>query len=139
MKEAHDGRRYTRKECFFILTVAFLFIAAIAAVCVSQFPVGRELMVSQHVTAAASYDGPRIVGGVVPGETVRAEEKSGEDKGNDPIFLSWDFINGLFAIIIVLEFVIFPILFWMWFSPGSGEWDEKEEEDSPGESLPNKK
>lgn len=139
MKEEKNRRRYTTKESLFILTVAFLFLVTVTAVGVSQFPVGRELMVSQHVTAAASYDGPRIVGGVVPGETVRAEEKSGEDKGNDPIFLSWDFINGLFAIIIVLEFVIFPILFWMWFSPGSGEWDEKEEEDSPGESLPNKK
>lgn len=139
MRKEKNRQRCTRKESFFILAVAFLFLVAVAAVGVSQFSVGKDLMVAQHATAATSYDGPRIVGGVVPGETVRAEEKSGEDKGNDPIFLSWDFINGLFAIIIVLEFVIFPILFWMWFSPGSGEWDEKEEEDSPGESLPNKK
>ncbi|MCR5438069.1 MAG: hypothetical protein K6F01_01220 [Selenomonas sp.] len=139
MRKEKNRQRCTRKESFFILSVAFLFLVAVAAVGVSQFPVGRELMVSQHVTAAASYDGPRIVGGVVPGETVRAEEKSGEDKGNDPIFLSWEFINGLFAIIIVLEFVIFPILFWMWFSPGSCELDENEEEDSEGESLPDKK
>ncbi len=128
MKEAHDGRRYTRKECFFILTVAFLFIAAIAAVCVSQFPVGRELMVSQHATAAAPYDGPRIVGGFVPGATTVPAEKSGDGKGNEPIFLSWEFINGLFAVIIVLEFVIFPILFWLWFGLGSSGTDDEESE-----------
>ena len=96
MKEEKDRRRYTTKESLFILTVAFLFLVTVTAVGVSQFPVGRELMVSQHVTAA-SYDGPRIVGGVVPGGIVRTEEKSGEDKGNEPIFLSWEFINGLFT------------------------------------------
>lgn len=129
MKEANDGRRYTRKESFFILTVAFLFIAAIAAVCVSQFPVGRELMVSQHATAATPYEGPRVVGGFVPGATAVPEEKPGDgDKGNEPIFLSWEFINGLFAIIIVLEFVIFPILFWLWFGPGSSGMDDEESE-----------
>ena len=79
MKEEKDRRRYTTKESLFILTVAFLFLVTVTAVGVSQFPVGRELMVSQHVTAA-SYDGPRIVGGVVPGGIVRTEEKSGEDK-----------------------------------------------------------
>lgn len=139
MRKEKNRQRCTRKESFFILAVAFLFLVAVAAVGVSQFSVGKDLMVAQHATAATSYDGPRILGGVVPAETMQAKETAGEDKGNDPIFLSWDFINGLFAIIIVLEFVIFPILFWMWFSPGSGEWDEKEEEDSPGESLPNKK
>lgn len=139
MKEEKNRRRCTRKESFFILVVAFMFLMTAVVVGISQFSVGRELMVSQHVTAASSYDGPRIVGGVVPGETGRPGEKLEEDKESDPIFLSWDFINGLFAAIIVLEFVIFPILFWIWFSPGCSELDEKEDEDSAGKSLAEKK
>ena len=48
----------------------------------------------------------------------------------DPVFLRWDFINGLFLGILVLEFVIFPILFWMWFGPGSQRVDAVEKETS---------
>ena len=51
----------------------------------------------------------------------------------DPVFLRWDFINGLFLGILVLEFVIFPILFWMWFGPGSQRVDAVEKETSENE------
>lgn len=30
--------------------------------------------------------------------------------------LTWDLINGLFFVIIIVEFIVFPFLFWLWFS-----------------------
>lgn len=30
--------------------------------------------------------------------------------------LTWDLINGLFLVIIIVEFIVFPFLFWLWFS-----------------------
>ena len=38
--------------------------------------------------------------------------------------LDWDFINALFIVIMVVEFVVFPGLFWLWFGPGSSNHTE---------------
>ena len=85
---------------------------------------------SQHVeqpavvTAAGDGDGPRIVGGFVP------ERRFGPPVTNNEFrnFLSWDIINGLFALIFALEFLIFPVLFWLWF--GKQETVEQSHEES---------
>jgi len=65
------------------------------------------------VTAADSgsnADGPKIVGGFVP------ERHLGPPPIQEsPVFLSWNFINGLFVIIILCEIIVFPLLFWLWF------------------------
>ena len=65
------------------------------------------------VTAAdkgIDNDGPRIVGGFVP------ERHPGPPPAKEASFwLSWNFINGLFVIIILFEIIVFPLLFWLWF------------------------
>ena len=65
------------------------------------------------VTAAntgSDAEGPKIVGGFVP------ERHMGPPQAKEaPLFLSWNFINGLFVIIILFEIIVFPLLFWLWF------------------------
>ena len=55
-------------------------------------------------------DGPRIVGGFVP-----ERHNPPEIHKNETVFLSWEFINSLFALILVFEFIVMPILMWLWF------------------------
>lgn len=62
------------------------------------------------VTAAGSKEQPQIVSGFVPDRHYGPPPPQQES-----FFLSWNFINGLFAIILVVEFIVFPILFWLWF------------------------
>ncbi|MCR5756584.1 MAG: hypothetical protein K6F95_01580 [Selenomonas sp.] len=61
-------------------------------------------------TAAGALEKPQIVGGFVP------ERHHGlPEPRQEAFFLSWDFINGLFVLILLMEFIIFPFLFWLWF------------------------
>ena len=55
-------------------------------------------------------EGPRIVGGFVP-------EHHGPPalQWSETVFLSWEFINGLFALILLFEFIVVPFLMWLWF------------------------
>lgn len=46
------------------------------------------------------------------------------DDDSEPFFFSWEFINALFAIILIVEFVVFPVLFKMWFFSKSSEVNE---------------
>ena len=62
------------------------------------------------VAADSDGDGPRIVGGFVP-----KQHNPVEMRKSDTVFLSWNFINGLFALILVFEFLVVPILMWLWF------------------------
>jgi hypothetical protein len=62
------------------------------------------------VTAAGGKEQPQIVGGFVP-----ERHQGPPPPRQESFFLSWDFINGLFAIILVVEFAVFPFLFWLWF------------------------
>lgn len=43
---------------------------------------------------------------------------------SEPFFFSWEFINALFAIILIVEFVVFPVLFKMWFFSKNSEVKE---------------
>lgn len=62
------------------------------------------------VVAADNGNGPKVVGGFVPKRFQGPPAVKWEGS-----ILSWDFINGLFALIFALEFLIFPVLFWLWF------------------------
>ncbi|WP_303840152.1 hypothetical protein [Selenomonas ruminantium] len=72
----------------------------------------NELPPPPAVAVAADSDGegPRIVGGFVP-----KQHNPVEMRKSDTVFLSWNFINGLFALILVFEFLVVPILMWLWF------------------------
>jgi len=62
------------------------------------------------VTAAGTKEKPQIVNGFVP------ERHHGlPPPKEEAFFLSWDFVNALFAIILLVEFIVFPFLFWLWF------------------------
>ena len=62
------------------------------------------------VAADSDGEGPRIVGGFVP-----ERHNPPEIHKNETVFLSWEFINSLFALILVFEFIVMPILMWLWF------------------------
>ena len=107
-----------------ILCVGLLLLAALGAIWLTQSSHieqtgSRSGAVVQRSVDRPSdrsgHDGPRVIGKspVVDGRSVQA----GLDTQEEPVFLSWDFINGLFAAILVLEFVVFPFLFWLWFGP----------------------
>lgn len=65
------------------------------------------------VTAAGIEEQPHIVSGFVP-----ERHQGPPPPKQESFFLSWDFINGLFAVILLMEFVVFPFLFWLWFGKG---------------------
>ena len=92
-----------------IAAVLLLTLTCLAGLFVED-TAGEKNPVVSMVTAAGVKEQPQIVGGYIP------ERHQGPPPPRpESFFLSWDFINGLFAIILVVEFVIFPILFWLWF------------------------
>lgn len=101
-------------------TITFLAVLVLLLVSFCLFgiiyePAGGEYLdqPATVVTAAengSDADGPKIVGGFVP------ERHSGPPPMQEsPAFLSWNFINALFVIIILCEIIVFPLLFWLWF------------------------
>ena len=94
---------------FCIAAVLLLTLTCLAGLFVEDTADEKPVVVSV-VTAAGVKEQPQIVGGFVP------ERRQGPPPlSQESFFLSWDFINGLFAIILVVEFVVFPFLFWLWF------------------------
>ena len=136
INKAEGKRQRGMPEGLLFISMALLVIATTLAIFVSQVPCGGNVIPSSRGYAATDADGPRVVGGFVP-ETPRgappAELRDDPAASQEPVFLRWDFINGLFLGILVLEFVIFPILFWMWFGPGSQRVDAVEKETSENE------
>ncbi|SFT73329.1 hypothetical protein SAMN02910356_01857 [Selenomonas sp. GACV-9] len=124
-------------EGLLLSSLVLLLIATTVAIFVSQVPCGGNGVPMQRSYAAADADGPRVIGGFMPeslkGPPPSASEPADASSSQEPVFLSWNFINGLFLGILVLEFVIFPILFWMWFGPGSQQIDEMEKETTDDE------
>ena len=92
-----------------IAAVLLLTLTCLAGLFVED-TVGEKNPVVSMVTAAGVKEQPQIVGGYVP-----EHHQGPPPPRQESIFLSWDFINGLFAIILVVEFVVFPFLFWLWF------------------------
>ena len=105
-----NGEKYL--TLLVILVLLFVSFCLLGVICESTDDYYIEA--PPVVTAAnngTAGDGPRIIGGFVP------ERHYGIPPERDSsVFLSWDFINALFAIIIVFELVVFPLLFWLWFS-----------------------
>lgn len=105
-----NGEKYL--TLLVILVLLLVSFCLIGIVCESD---GDYALEPRPVMTAANggssdTEGPRIVGGFVP------ERYDGEEPRRDGLmFLSWNFINALFAIIIVFELVVFPLLFWLWF------------------------
>ncbi|MBE6075205.1 MAG: hypothetical protein E7202_11960 [Selenomonas ruminantium] len=136
INKAEGKRQRGMPEGLLFVSLALLVIATTFAIFVSQVPCGGNVIPSQRGYAASEADGPRIIGGFVP-EAPRgappAELRDDPAAPQEPVFLRWDFINGLFLGILVLEFVIFPILFWMWFGPGSQRVDAVAKETSENE------
>ena len=102
----HSDKKLTLLAVF----VLFLTVSCLIWTMWAQDSSYQEEQPVAVVAAADSGSGPRVVGGFVPEKfhgppAVRWE-------GN---LLSWEFINGLFALIFALEFLIFPVLFWLWF------------------------
>ena len=92
-----------------IATVLLLTLTCLVGLFVEDTADEKPTVVAV-VTAAGGKEQPQIVGGFVP------ERHQGPPPlRQESFFLSWDFINGLFAIILVVEFVVFPFLFWLWF------------------------
>lgn len=97
-----------------LLAMLVLLLVSVCLFCIIYEPAGEYLDDPPPVVTASNYgsseDGPKIVGGFVP------ERRMGPPPDREaPLFLSWDFINALFAIIIAFEVVVFPLLFWLWF------------------------
>lgn len=121
MKGAYKKKPGRGAAGFVLRGIAVLLAAAVF---VFQVPSCSSLITIPRVSASGRDDGPCIIGGFVPENPYGIPEPQDNREFQDPeepFFLSWNFINGLFLGILVLEFFIFPFLFWMWFGPnGSG-------------------
>lgn len=102
-----------------VVSVGVLILTAVGVAWFTQLPSVEQKPVPEQTDFSSDrhHKGPRIVdGSLAEGERPPHPGPGPEDE-NEPLILSWDFINGLFAAILVLEFIIFPILFWVWFGP----------------------
>ena len=100
-----------------VASIGMLVLAVVVVTGITQLPSLEQKPVSEQVNFSMDrpHKGPRIVDNpLTDGE--RPPHPCPEDE-KEPLILSWDFINGLFAVILVLEFIVFPILFWVWFRP----------------------
>lgn len=113
MKQQLHNRGSRGEKSLAVVAVLVLLLVAVCLMGIICEPShGTELppAVVTASSAAGNEDGPRIVGGFVP------ERRLGGPPPNDSsVVLSWNFINALFALIIALEILVFPLLFWLWF------------------------
>ena len=98
----------TKKRWLIAGSMIILLMLTLTVVGVTQISAFREQeTVPQTIiideSSSHDYDGSR--------PRKRSQEMMFIDK-----FLTWDLINGLFLVIIVVEFFVFPFLFWLWFS-----------------------
>ena len=103
------------------LSVGLLILSVIGAIWLTQSPLvkqkfgaGEERLVSAD-NRGDYHTSPRILSNPVADGIQPLRPCS--DEPEESVLLSWDFINGLFVVILVLEFVVFPVLFWIWFGP----------------------
>lgn len=100
-----------------VVSIGLLFLVLGGVAWVMQLPSVEQKPISEQADFSMDrpHRGPKIVDNPL-NEGGRPRHLCPEDK-DEPLILSWDFINGLFAVILVLEFIVFPILFWVWFRP----------------------
>lgn len=103
------------------LSIGLLILSVIGAIWLTQSPLvkqkfgaGEERLVSAD-NRGAYHNSPRILNNPV-GDGIQPLRPC-SDEPEESVLLSWDFINGLFVVILVLGFVVFPVLFWIWFGP----------------------
>jgi len=108
----NSQQRGKGKKIMTLLMVAALLLTltCLAGIFVEEGADTGRNVPAAVVTAAGVKEQPQIIGGFVP------ERHHGPpEPRQEAFFLSWDFINGVFAVILLMEFIIFPILFWLWF------------------------
>ena len=107
--DSRQGARDNKIMTLLIVAVLSLTLTCLAGIFVEEVP-DKDSAPVPVATAAGTKEEPQIVSGFVPNRLHMPPEPRQE-----AFFLSWDFINGLFAIILLVEFIVFPILFWLWF------------------------
>lgn len=107
--DSRQGARDNKIMTFLIVAVLSLTLTCLAGIFVEEVP-DKDSAQVPVATAAGTKEEPQIVSGFVPNRLHMPLEPKQES-----FFLSWDFINGLFAIILLVEFIVFPFLFWLWF------------------------
>ncbi len=106
---SRQGARDKKIMMFCIVTALFLTLTCLVGLFVEEVT-HDDCGNVPVVTAAGIKEEPQIISGFVP------DRHHGPPPARqESFFLSWDFINGLFAIILLAEFIVFPILFWLWF------------------------
>ena len=112
-QQMHDSQGKGEKTVI-VLAMLVLMLVSFCLFGIIYEPDGGYVEDPPNVVTAADSgsdaEGPRVVGGFVP------ERHMGPPPPQEaPLFMSWDFINGLFVIIILFEIIVFPLLFWLWF------------------------
>ena len=107
--DSRQGARDKKIVTFFIVAALLLTLGCLVGIFVEEVSDKGSAPVPV-VTAAGSKEQPQIVSGFVPDR-----HQGPPPPRQEAFFLSWDFINGLFALILLAEFVVFPLLFWLWF------------------------
>ncbi len=120
MRPQEKGQMQQAMHCRGEKTITLLAVLVLLLVSFCLFGIIYEPVDGEYidrpatvVTAADSgsdADGPKIVGGFVP-----ARYSGPPPMQDSPAFLSWNFINALFIIIILCEIIVFPLFFWLWF------------------------
>ncbi|BAL83294.1 hypothetical protein SELR_15860 [Selenomonas ruminantium subsp. lactilytica TAM6421] len=112
-QRVHDSQSKGEKSVIVLAVLVLMLVSFCLFGIICEPDSGYEEEKPNIVTAAdngSDTEGPRIVGGFVP------ERHMGPPQPKEaPLFLSWDFINGLFVVIILFEIIVFPLLFWLWF------------------------
>ena len=108
-----------RRNCWklVVVSIGMMVVVVVGAAGGMQFPVLEKAPVMEQVEP--SLDGPHRGGRGADAPLIegRRPDHLDPDEEEEPLILSWEFINGLFVAILVLEFIVFPLLFWVWFGP----------------------
>lgn len=110
MDERYGPQRRKNKKMTLIVVAALLWtVICLVGVFVEEASDRGRGETVPYMVASDMQEQPRIVSGFVP------DRHLGPPPNQEEEVLSWDLINGLFAVIIFLELVVFPLLFWLWF------------------------
>lgn len=114
MDERYEPRgRKNKKMTLAVAAALLLTVTCLLGIFVDEASVEEPRGGAVSYVNAASTElkeEPRVVGGFVPHRRLGPPPQKQDEE-----ILSWNLINGLFAVIIFLEMVVFPVLFWLWF------------------------
>ena len=98
----------TKKRWLILGSMLILLMLTLTAAGVTQISAFRE---RETVPQTIIIDDNNSIDYGVNRPRKRSQETMLIDK-----ILTWDLINGLFLVIIIVEFIVFPFLFRLWFS-----------------------